>query len=100
MGLIVEGLAEVRKKNCENEAVKVAAEGVGRLLGEMALVDGEPRSATARFVKAGLILLLTKENFERILKEHPHLGVSILLRICRLLSQRLRRTTGILSDFL
>ena len=100
MGLVVEGLAEVSKENSGHEAVKVAAEGTGRVLGEMALVDGEPRSATARFVKSGTILLLTKESFDRILSQHPQLGNSILLRICRMLSQRLRRTTGILSDFL
>ena len=100
MGLIVEGLAEVSKQNSGNESVKVAAEGTGRMLGEMALVDGECRSATARFVKSGTILLLSKESFDRILSQHPHLGVSILLRICRMLSQRLRRTTGVLSDYL
>lgn len=100
MGLIVEGLAEVRKENSEHESVKVSAEGTGRMLGEMALLDGEPRSATARFVKSGAILLLTKEAFDRILSQHPHLGISILLRICRMLSQRLRRTTGVLSNYL
>ena len=100
MGLIVEGLAEIRKENSENESVKVASEGSGRMLGEMALVDGERRSATARFVKSGIVLLLSKESFDRILAQHPHLGVAILLRICRLLSQRLRRTTGVLSDYL
>jgi CRP-like cAMP-binding protein len=100
MGLIVEGVAEVSKQTAEHTPVKVAAEGSGRMLGEMAMVDGEPRSATARFVKAGTILLLTKESFDRMLSQYPHLGVSVLLRICRLLSQRLRRTTGLLSDFL
>ena len=100
MGLIVEGLAEVRKQNSDEESVKVAVEGSGRMVGEMALVDGEPRSATARIVKSGTMLLLSKENFERILDQHPHLGVAILLRVCRLMSQRLRRTTGVLSNYL
>ena len=57
------------KENSGHEAVKVAAEGTGRMLEEMALVDGEPRSATARFVKSGTLLLLTKESFERILSQ-------------------------------
>lgn len=100
MGLIVEGLAEVRKQNSEEESVKVAVEGSGRMVGEMALVDGEPRSATARFVKSGTMLLLSKESFDHILEQHPHLGVAILVRVCRLLSQRLRRTTGLLSNYL
>jgi CRP/FNR family cyclic AMP-dependent transcriptional regulator len=100
MGLIVEGMAELSKENSGHAWVKVAAEGRGRLVGEMALIDGEPRSATARFVKSGTVLLLTRESFNRILSQHPQLGVAILLRLCRMLSQRLRRTTGILSDYL
>jgi CRP/FNR family cyclic AMP-dependent transcriptional regulator len=100
MSLIVEGLAEVSKQTSANASVKVAAEGMGRMLGEMSLVDAEPRSATARFVKSGTVLLLSKENADRIFIQHPQLGISILLRICRSLSQRLRRTTGILTDHL
>ena len=34
MGLVVEGLAEVSKENSGHEAVKVAAEGTGRMLEE------------------------------------------------------------------
>lgn len=100
MGLIVEGLAELSKENADHAIVQIAAEGAGRTLGEMALVDGEPRSATVRFARAGKVLVLSKESFNRILAQHPHLAVSILLRICRLLSQRLRRTTGLLADAL
>lgn len=100
MGLIVEGLAELSKENSGHAWVKIGSEGSGRTLGEMALVDGERRSATAKFVQSGTVLLLTRESFNQILSQHPQLGVSILHRLCRMLSQRLRRTTGILSDYL
>jgi CRP/FNR family cyclic AMP-dependent transcriptional regulator len=100
MGLIIEGSAELSKQNAAQSFVRIGAEGAGRMLGEMALLDGEPRSATAKFVKTGKILMLSKESFQVILTDHPALGVSILSRLCQLLSKRLRRTTGLLSDHL
>lgn len=98
MALIVDGTVELMKQNDPKGPIKIATEGVGRTLGEMALIDGEPRSATARFVKGGKVLVLTRENFEGIMNEHPRLGIDLLWRICRVLSQRLRRTTGSLSE--
>lgn len=98
MALIVDGSVELMKQNDPKGPVKIATEGVGRTLGEMALIDGEPRSATAKFVKSGKVLILTRETFEAIMNEHPRLGIDLLWRICRVLSQRLRRTTGSLSE--
>ena len=95
-GLVVEGIADLSKQKNERVSVKVASEG--RILGEMALIDGERRSATAKFPRGGKVLLLTKANFDKILSQYPPLGVQLLLRICRLLSQRLRRTTGLLAE--
>ena len=96
IGLVVEGIADLSKQKNERVSVRVASEG--RILGEMALVDGEKRSATAKFPKGGKVLLLTKANFDKILADYPQLGVQLLIRICRLLSQRLRRTTGLLAE--
>lgn len=98
MALIVDGTAELTKLNEPKGPVKIATESFGRTLGEMALIDREPRSATAKFVKPGKILILTRESFEAIMNEHPRLGIDLLWRICRVLSQRLRRTTGSLSE--
>ena len=96
IGLVVEGIADLSKQKNERVSVKVATDG--RILGEMALVDGERRSATAKFPRGGKVLLLSKANFDKILAQYPALGVQLLLRICRLLSQRLRRTTGLLAE--
>ncbi len=98
MALIVEGAVELTKQNDPKGPVKIGTEGLGRTLGEMALIDGEPRSATARFLKSGKVLILTRSNFESMMNEHPRLGIDLLWRICRVLSQRLRRTTGSLSE--
>ena len=98
IGLVVEGIADLSKQKTERVSVRVASEGTGRILGEMALVDGERRSATAKFPKGGKVLILSKANFEKILSQYPSLGVQLLIRICRLLSQRLRKTTGLLAE--
>lgn len=97
MALIVDGTVELIKQNDPKGPVKIGTESLGRTLGEMALIDGEPRSATAKFIKSGKVLILTRESFESIMNEHPRLGIDLLWRICRVLSQRLRRTTGSLS---
>lgn len=100
MGLIVEGAVELFKENTQDRPVKIASENAGKLLGEMALIDGEPRSATARFTKSGQVLILTKESFQRLLHEHPRAAANFLFRLSRLLSRRLRRTTGQLASHL
>ena len=100
MALIVEGFVELAKQIDAKRTVTISTEGCGRTVGEMALIDGEPRSATAKFIKSGKVLILARENFESIMIEHPRLGIDLLWRICRVLSQRLRRTTGTLSEHL
>ena len=65
-----------------------------------ALVDGEPRSATCICSQASIWILLTRENFVRIIRESPPLSVNILLKIVMLMSRRLRQTSGQLVDVL
>jgi len=100
MCLIIKGKVEVVKKDQNDNAKVVATIGSGKTLGEMAIVDGEPRSATAIFAGATTLTILTKTNFLRIVSEKPALATKILLKIARLLSQRLRQTSGLLVDYL
>jgi len=100
MAVIMDGRVELRKRTGAQGVVTVSVEGAGRVLGEMALIDGEPRSATASFVKQGRMLVLTRESFERVIRDHPKLGFKLVWQLSRVLSQRLRRATGLLSDHL
>ena len=100
MGLLVRGRVVIRK---EAEGVKdavVSIEGRGRSIGEMALIDGEPRSASCEVVETATLLLLTREQFERLAAEHPALAFKLLLRITKLMSRRLRLTSGQLVEHL
>jgi CRP/FNR family transcriptional regulator, cyclic AMP receptor protein len=68
-----------------------AEEGV--VLGEMALIESDVRSATVTTLSPCLMLELTKEKFYLLLEQHPEIGVKILLRLAQSLSQRLRKSS-------
>lgn len=100
MCLIIQGKVDVYKKDQNDRKKVVASIGAGKTLGEMAIIDGEPRSASAIAIEPTTLALLTKQNFQRMVSEKPGLSTRILLQISRLLSQRLRRTSGQLVDYL
>lgn len=99
MAIVVDGTAEVTKDRHDGTSrAKIAMAGYGKMVGEMALIDGEPRSASAAFPHFARILVLTRESFDAIISEYERTGVALLWRLCRILSHRLRHTTGMLLD--
>lgn len=100
MCIVLEGKLEIHKEDNQRVDKTVSTVLPGRSLGEMTIVDGEPRSATAVAVLTSTLAVLTQENFKRIMVEKPALSAKLLLEIARLLSQRLRLTSGILVDYL
>jgi predicted acylesterase/phospholipase RssA/CRP-like cAMP-binding protein len=64
--------------------------GAGETLGEMALLSGEPRSATVLAVRDSLLAKLPSDAFNRLVHHHP----SVLRRIAGLLVDRLRRSAA------
>ena len=66
----------------------------------MSLIDEEPRSAAAVAAEDTLLLILTQESFAQILHTYHALGVKLLMKITRMVSQRLRSTSGMLTDAL
>lgn len=98
--LLVEGKLDVYKETNAYERQKIATIQRGRSFGEMNLVDEQPHSATVIACERSVILLITGANFAQLIEEHPKLGNKLLLRISRMISLRLRQTTGQLVDFL
>ncbi|TAN77843.1 MAG: cyclic nucleotide-binding domain-containing protein [Gallionella sp.] len=100
MCIVLEGRLEIRKENSLHVDKTVTAVFPGRSLGEMTMVDGEPRSATAVVIDPSILAVLTQENLLLIMRDKPALAAKLLFKIARLLSQRLRLTSGILVDYL
>lgn len=68
--------------------------GPGDVLGEMAIIDGAPRSATAVAMKATTTVSVRREPFVEALTAEPQAA----LRLCSILVQKLRTTTEALED--
>lgn len=66
----------------------------GEALGEMALIDRQPRSLSARALEPAVLLALTGEEFHRLLAAYPKLALSVMSG----LSDRIRYTTEFLSE--
>ena len=102
MLMILQGKVEVHKRDRWNTPQLLATVEPGRTLGEMSMIDGEPRFATCIAVEAVLIAVLDRENLARIIVEQPLLGAKILMELVLMLSQRLRATSqrllGLLDD--
>jgi CRP-like cAMP-binding protein len=71
-----------------NEEQVVASLGPGDYVGEMALLTGEPRSASVITTEPSEMFLLHKNDFDVILEKFP----SISLGIGKMMSKRLRET--------
>lgn len=95
---VIEGRIEIKKETMDGRQTVLAQFNKGSTVGEMSLVEESPRSATAIALDEAEILILSRDNFERILKESPQVGVKILRNIAKSLSTRLRHTSGRFAD--
>lgn len=98
--LLVEGAVEIVREDSAGDRKVLATVLPGKTFGEMSLIDGEPRSATAVAMEDSKLLVLTEANFKRLIDHHPRLGTVVLMKLGKLMSQRLRRTSGMLVDHL
>jgi CRP/FNR family cyclic AMP-dependent transcriptional regulator len=92
MLMLIDGRVEVLKRDRRNTPQRIAQVESGKTLGEMSMIDGEPRFATCVATEAALFAVLTRENLARIIVEQPMLGAKILMELVLMLSQRLRST--------
>lgn len=63
----------------DGHQVPVATMRDGDFFGEMAVLSGEPRTATVTAVKATELLELSRENLREICSRHPHVEAKIRL---------------------
>ena len=100
MCFIVSGSVHVVKDEPEGGTKRLATLGPGRTFGEMELVDAGPRSASVIAAQKTTFLVLDRRDFAALTDQKPRLALQILERIARTMSLRLRRTSGILSQYI
>lgn len=100
MGFLVKGEIGIVKTDLDGTPHRIVSVGHGKTIGEMSIIDGEKRSATCIASQNCTLLLLTRNNYQRMIREKPALAVQILARLAKLMSQRLRSVSGQLVEFL
>lgn len=100
MCFLVEGKIDVFKKDQDSRSKKVTTIRAGRTVGEMSLLDEMPHSATGIAADPLRLVMLTRSGLETLMVEHAGLATRLLFEIAKLLSLRLRQTTGVLADYI
>lgn len=99
MLILIDGKISIHKTG-ESGRHLLSYEGKGRIIGEMALLDRERRSATCVAETDCELLTVNHEGLDRLAAEHPLLAYRFMFALARLLSKRLRRTSGVLAEHL
>lgn len=85
MYIIVTGEVLIHKNVSDGAEMKITL-GPGECFGEMAILDGFPRSATVTVTREGTFLTISREDFRDILRVYPE----IAFKVISILSIRLR----------
>jgi len=90
MGIIHSGKILVKKSDANNLNIDIALLGQNKTFGEMAVLDGERRSATCIARASGRLLVLSQDALERMTEESPKIGSRVIRAVAISLSRRLR----------
>ena len=98
IGLIMKGTVDVVKKDINGRNKKLTHIGKGRTFGEMSVIDDLPSSASIITSSEVMLMALEKTNFQCLITDKPGYGNKFLLKLLKLMSARLRETSGKLID--
>ena len=76
--IINAGRVRVYRKSDEGVEVDLAQLGPKESFGEMSLLTGQPRSAYVETLEETHLIVLRKDQFDRILGEHPHISANFI----------------------
>lgn len=87
--IILTGAVKVVKQ-ASSGAGTFATVGPGASLGEMSMIDGEPRFASCITVEPTDFAVLSRRDLNQILLDMPRLGNKLLLLLLQVMTRRLR----------
>ena len=96
MYVLLEGAIELRKKVGKGESVLKTVESPNDFFGEMALIDGRSRSATAVAAKHSRLLLIDGATFENMIVTNGKFA----LKIIKVLSDRIRHSNSAIEELI
>jgi uncharacterized membrane protein len=94
MYLIEGGRVRIHIKDRDGQEVTLAELAAGDFFGEMSILDGKPRSATATVSEDARLAVLSRQHFHDFVRLSPEVAVSMLAAI----TERLRHTDEMLRQ--
>ena len=92
MYLIESGRVRISIKDADGSDVTLAELAGGDFFGEMALLDGKPRSADTTVIENAFFAVLSRDNFLKFVRANPDIAIKMLSAI----THRLRKTDEML----
>jgi len=79
--VIVSGKVRIFRSDDQGVEITLSELGPGQSFGEVALLTGEARSASVETLEETQALVLTKEQFEQVLKSHPEVSLTFIKQL-------------------
>ena len=92
MYLIERGRVRISLRDADGSDVTLAELAGGDFFGEMALLDGKPRSADTTVIEDAFFAVLSRDNFLKFVRANP----DVALRMLSAITHRLRKTDEML----
>lgn len=92
--IVREGSFRVTREHSDGRAITLATLGPGEVFGELAMLDGDLRSASAEALTDGELLALPAVDVKALLSRHPEISVKLvaaLVRRLRAANERISR---------
>ncbi len=86
--IVKSGRVNILKRNNSGIDSVLVSLGKGAVIGDMAIIDEQPRSASVQTIQESAFLIITKDDFRSLLSEIPEISFQIL----KLTTERLRAT--------
>ncbi|HIJ80380.1 MAG TPA: cyclic nucleotide-binding domain-containing protein [Desulfuromonadales bacterium] len=90
--IVQSGRVDVFKNIKADMDRSLALLGPGDVIGEMSFIDQSRRSAGARTTEPGEFLVLTRQAFDSLQKEHPSIAAGFYRNLASILATRVRNT--------
>lgn len=91
--LVIEGSLKVSILSAEGDEQLLAVLGPGHIVGELALLDGRPRSATITTLKAARLCFVERSAFEEYADANP----AVYRHMLKIVGGRLRQANDVLA---
>lgn len=91
---MVKGKVRVVNYSLSGREITFDDVGDGKYFGEMAAIDGEPRSASIMALTECMVAALPAEQFRNMLAIHPEIGLRVMAHLSRLV----RNSVGRIMD--